>query len=121
MTKGHLANFILEQIEKTPNKVYLKFADEQITYDQLKKRMIQMAHGLSNEGIKKDDKVCAMLDNSPEYIDLWFGLSLIGGILVPINTHLKGEGLKHIIEHSDCRVIVTEKRSEERRVGNECR
>lgn len=109
MTKGHLANFILEQIEKTPNKVYLKFADEQITYDQLKKRMIQMAHGLSNEGIKKDDKVCAMLDNSPEYIDLWFGLSLIGGILVPINTHLKGEGLKHIIEHSDCRVIVTEK------------
>ncbi|HLS20210.1 MAG TPA: ATP-dependent acyl-CoA ligase [Bacillota bacterium] len=108
MTKEHLANFVLKRIEKTPNKVYLQFADEKITYAQLKTRMFQAAHGLTQFGIQKGDKVCAMLDNSPEYIDLWFGLSMIGSVLVPINTHLKGEGLKHIIDHSDCQVVVTE-------------
>lgn len=110
MRQEHLAQFVLEKINQTPNKVYLKFQDEQITYAQLKERMTTMARGLFQYGIKQKDKVCVMLDNSPEYIDVWFGLSMLGSVLVPINTHLKGEGLKHIIDHSDCEVIIAEAR-----------
>src|SRR5690625_6465079 len=97
MTKEHLANFVLQQVEKTPHKTYLKFGHERITYHELKLRMKQVAQGFHTYGIRQGDNICTILDNSPEYIDLWFGLSMLGSVLVPINTHLKGKiGRAHV-------------------------
>lgn len=109
MAYKNLSDFILHQAKQTPNKVYLQFEDEQITYAELVTRMKQAAKGFYSRGIKQGDKVCTMLDNSPEYIDVWFGLSMIGATLVPLNTHLKGEGLQYIIKDSNSRFIIVEK------------
>jgi carnitine-CoA ligase len=105
----NLAQFLLKKIEKTPDKVYLQFEQQRISYEELYNRMVQTAAGFYELGIRKDDKVCVMLNNCPEYLDVWFGLSFLGAILVPINVHLKGEGLQYILSHSDCKVIVVEK------------
>jgi carnitine-CoA ligase len=47
-----------------------------------------------------------MLPNRPEFLYIWFGLSKIGAIEVPINTSYKGEFLRHIIDQSDSRIFV---------------
>lgn len=101
-----LAHFLFKRMERTPEKVFLQFREQKITYRELYLRIAQSSRGFSELGIKKDDKVCVMLDNSPEYLDVWFGLSCLGAILVPINVHLKGEGLTYILTHSDCKAIV---------------
>src|SRR5699024_8153233 len=110
----NVAQFLVRRIEKTPEKVFLQFSDQGITYAQLYERIAQSASGFSELGIQKDDKVCVMLDNSPEYLDVWFGLSCLGAILVPINVHLKGEGLNYIVTHSDCKTIVIDEKYVER-------
>lgn len=102
----NLAQFLVRRIEKTPEKVFLQFEQQRITYKELYRRIAQSARGFSELGIQTEDKVCVMLDNSPEYLDVWFGLTSIGAILVPINVHLKGEGLQYILSHSDCKAIV---------------
>lgn len=108
MSTENLSEYIIRKAEQTPDKVYLMYEQQNITYGELKERMVHAAKGFHQQGIKLGDKVCVMLDNSPEYLDIWFGLSMIGAVLVPINTHLKGDGLRHIIHHSDCQHIILE-------------
>lgn len=108
MENINLVQFLLQKIEKRPDKVYLQFEQQRITYEKLYNRIAKTAAGFNELGIQKNDKVCLMLNNSPEYLDVWFGLSFLGAITVPLNVHLKGEGLRYILSHSDCKVIVME-------------
>jgi len=79
---------------------------EQITYDQLDERVNRAGNALEAMGIQKDDKVCVMLPNIPEFLYTWWGNAKLGGITVPLNTALKGEGLAYIINHSDAETLV---------------
>lgn len=106
MNDRNLAKFLVQRIEKAPDKTFLQFLDQKITYQELSERMARSAYGFKELGIKKGNTICVMMDNSPEYLDVWFGLNALGAILVPINVHLKGEGLQYILGHSDCKAIV---------------
>jgi len=79
---------------------------EQISYDQLDERVNRVGNALEAMGIQKDDKVCVMLPNIPEFLYTWWGNAKLGGITVPLNTALKGEGLGYIINHSDAETLV---------------
>src|SRR6266446_8600331 len=83
---------------------------EQITYDQLDERVNRVGNALEAMGIQKDDKVCVMLPNIPEFLYTWWGNAKLGGITVPLNTALKGEGLAYIINHSDAETLVLSQR-----------
>jgi crotonobetaine/carnitine-CoA ligase len=101
-----LPHFIMRSIEKSPDKVYLQFEKQRVTYEELYHRIGRAAAGFCELGIQKGDKVCIMLGNAPEYLDVWFSLSFIGAVAVPLNVHLKGEGLQYILSHSDCKLII---------------
>jgi carnitine-CoA ligase len=104
----NLSQFLIQRIEKSPDKVYLQFEQQKITYHELYDRACTFAAGLQELGIHPDDKVCLMLNNCPEYLDAWFALSFLGAIAVPLNVHLKGEGLQYILNHSDCKLILVD-------------
>jgi solute carrier family 27 fatty acid transporter 1/4 len=48
--------------------------------------------------LKKGDCVALLLENKPEYIATWIGLSKIGVISALINTNLKNQPLLHSIQ-----------------------
>jgi crotonobetaine/carnitine-CoA ligase len=79
---------------------------EQITYDQLDERVNRVGNALAAMGVTKGDKVCVMLPNIPEFLYAWWGNAKLGGITVPLNTALKGEGLAYIINHSDAETLI---------------
>jgi crotonobetaine/carnitine-CoA ligase len=87
-------------------KVAVITEHEQITYDQLDARVNRVSNALEAMGVTKDDKVCVMLPNVPEFLYAWWGNAKLGGITVPLNTALKGEGLAYIINHSDAETII---------------
>lgn len=103
-----LIDNLFSAIQKTPEKDFLQFQQERISYGQLYDRVGQVSFGLHEIGVRKGDKVCLMMDNCPEYIDTWFALSYLKAVTVPINVHLKGEGLRYIIDHSDCTAIIVD-------------
>lgn len=57
-------------------------------------------------GLKKGDCVALFLENKPEYIGLWLGLSKIGVISALINTNLKSQSLVHSIKVAQPKCIV---------------
>lgn len=57
-------------------------------------------------GIRKGDCVALFMENKPEYVGLWLGLSKIGAISALVNTNLKGDQLLHSITSAKPKVIV---------------
>jgi crotonobetaine/carnitine-CoA ligase len=65
-------------------------------------------NGFAGIGIGFGDNVAVMLNNRLEYLWSWIGLSRIGGVLVGINTALKGTFLTHVLSNTKARVGVFE-------------
>lgn len=91
-------------------KVAVRTDHEQITYDQLDARVNRVGNALAALGVTKGDTVCVMLPNIPEFLYVWWGNAKLGGVTVPLNTALKGEGLAYIINHCDAETLVLSQR-----------
>lgn len=57
-------------------------------------------------GYKKGDVVALLLENRPEYIAIWLGLSKIGVITPLINTNLRKISLLHSINIAKCQALI---------------
>lgn len=107
-----LLTTIPEVLEKraqdNPDKVYLYFEDQRVTYRELNQRANQVAHALLGLGVKKGDKVACLTFNSPEMLYAWLGILKAGGVFVPVNVALRGDGLSYILNHCDAEVLIIE-------------
>jgi crotonobetaine/carnitine-CoA ligase len=99
-----------DKAKMNAGKMALLTEHEQITYEQLDERVNRVGNALEGLGVRKDDKVCVMLPNIPEFLYVWWGNAKLGGVTVPLNTALKGEGLAYILNHSDAATIVIDHR-----------
>lgn len=100
---------ILEaRADLTPDAPFVTFEGQRRTYAEAFSRAAQAAAALASLGVRRGDKVALMLPNSLEFMDLWFGVSLLGAVLVPVNTALRGDGLRYIVVHSEARVAVVD-------------
>jgi len=88
------------RVQKSPDKTFLYYADEKVSYGKFDSRINQAANAFVEMGIRKEDRVCLMQPNTPEFLYSWFGLCKIGAVMVPINTNFKAKETKYIINHS---------------------
>jgi len=96
-----------------PQKKALIFEDQPFTYLEVNQRTNQLCHLLLNGGVKKGDRVAVLLHNCHQYVEIFFGLSKIGAILVPLNWRLAGPELEFIIQDSSSRMLIFETEFEE--------
>ncbi|MFC2001484.1 AMP-binding protein [Chloroflexota bacterium] len=82
--------------------------DETITYGEVNEHANSIGNSLLDMGVKKGDKICALLRNSIDHIYVWFATAKIGAALVPINIQLEKEQLTHIINNSDAKLLLIE-------------
>lgn len=66
-----------------------------VTYAEQVERVLGTMTWLREQSIKAGDRVAYMADTSPQHIDLWFAVTELGGIYVPLNTALRGLVLEH--------------------------
>jgi len=101
--------YILEHKARTIGaNLFLLHEGLKVTYNEMNENANKIANSLINLGIKKGDKVCIVMANSIEFLYVWFALAKIGAVKVPINTALKGNLLRYIIENSEASVIVVD-------------
>lgn len=58
---------------------------ESMTFTELHKRTEMAAAGLQNFGIRKNDAICVISPNQPDYVVAFYASALIGAIFQPIN------------------------------------
>ena len=89
-------------------KTAIVHGDRRIGYPEFAERSYRLANALSQLGVAKGDRVAALLPNIPQMLEANFGVPIIGAILVPINTRLKGEEVTSILNHSGAKVLIVD-------------
>lgn len=65
-----------------------------------------MANYFRQEGYQPGDSIALLLENRPEYVGLWLGLSKIGVITALINTNLISGPLIHSVSAAQSKAII---------------
>lgn len=66
----------------------------------------KIANFFSKHGLKKGDVVALLMENKPEYIGIWYGLSKLGCITACINSNLRSKSLIHCITVAAPKVLL---------------
>ncbi|MGA1846515.1 fatty acid--CoA ligase [Deferribacter abyssi] len=103
----NLADMLTKNAKKFKNKKYLFFENQKYTYNQVNKLTNKCAHALLRLGLKKGERVAILLDNSPEFIFSFFGITKCGAIAVPINNFLKEEEITYILNDCNVKFLIT--------------
>ncbi|MFQ5698996.1 MAG: AMP-binding protein [Myxococcota bacterium] len=102
-----LAGVLEEQARTLGEQTFLYFEDREISFAELNRQTNRVAHGLARLGVKSGVGVAIMMPNSPEWLFVYFATQKLGAYAVPVNGALKGQGLRHVIDHSDSSVLVS--------------
>ena len=100
--------YVLERrAQEQPNAVFVRFAGgHEWSYSDLRWRVRRTAAALQSLGVSQGEHVVVWLPNGAEALRVFFALSYIGAVYVPINTAYRGALLAHVIENSDARVMI---------------
>ena len=105
----NLRTFWETKARKNPEKTFLYYKDEKVSYNEFDARVNQVANGFLETGVKRGDKVCLMLPNIPQFLYSWFGLCKIAAVMVPVNTHFKANEAQYVVNHSEAVGLVVYK------------
>ncbi len=78
------------------------------TYRDTVERAARMAGALRERGVEPGDRIALLCGNRLELLETVLGCAWLGAIAVPLNTALRGAGLRHALADSGARVIVVE-------------
>ena len=101
-----IADEIEQAVDTYPDHAAFVFEGETMTYREFDERANSVAHWALSQGLKPGDTVALILENSPDYPAIWYGLSKVGVIAALINTNLEGDGLAHCISIVDAKAII---------------
>ncbi|WP_435361837.1 AMP-binding protein [Haloarchaeobius sp. DFWS5] len=98
-----LPTVLERQAEERTEETFLQWetTDRTVTFGETNRIVNRLAHGLREWGVEKGDHVLLMLPNSLEYVFLWFALSKIGAVEVPVNTGYKQGTFTHVANLTD--------------------
>lgn len=91
-----------------PGRIAFTFDGVAHSYEELRERATAFAQGLLSVGFDKGDRVAVLMRNRPEWIESFFGVTLLGGVLVPLNYLLRTDELQFILQDSGAKWIVYE-------------
>lgn len=97
---------IWSHVESTPDRPALLLGRERRTFGTLGERARRLASALAAHGVGEDHPVAAMLPNSFEFFEVGCAAAALRARFLPVNWHLKGEELAHIVEDSGAAVLV---------------
>lgn len=81
--------------------------EARVTYGHLLERMAGLARGLHELGLRKGDKIAALLPPGPEFVTLFFAVAQLGAVIVPLNTQLRRRGLSGVLRDAEPVALVT--------------
>ncbi len=99
-----------QKVAQYGSREFFYFKDQSFTYEDLDRASDRVAAGLQEVGIGKGDKVAIIMSNRPEFLFIWFGLSKLGAVEVPVNTAHRGDLLTYMMDKSDSRALVVEEK-----------
>ncbi|MEO0451745.1 MAG: AMP-binding protein, partial [Pseudomonadota bacterium] len=100
-------------VDKYPNNVAWRFEGQLTTYAEMDALANKVANWALGLGLQPGDAVALFMENRPEYVSIWYGLSKIGVVVGLINHNLTDKALAHCVNIADAKVIITGEEQDE--------
>jgi acyl-CoA ligase (AMP-forming) (exosortase A-associated) len=101
---------LLARAGDAPNRVALVDRGRRCTYGELAGLVSALSARLAAAGLKRGERAVLFLDKSVESVAALYATWTAGGIAVPAYEGLRSRQLKHIVDDSGARVLVTSAR-----------
>ncbi len=110
-SKRTVADLVERQAARRPEQVFVRFEGRALSYGAYNIAANRVAHWALEKGIRRGDVVALLMENRPEYLEIWAGLAKTGATIALLNTNVSGRALAHVLEASQCRALI---------LGEEC-
>ena len=77
-----------------------------VSFRALRTRSRDLARGLIGAGVVKGARVGVLMANGPDWVEASFAASLVGAVLVPVNTFATPAERDYILRHSDASLLL---------------
>ena len=110
MTKT-LYDLVHHSVEAFSSRIaYSMFGGEDLTFEEVGKRIAKVQEILVEAGLKPGDKVALLSSNMPNWGVCYFAITTAGMIAVPILPEFSSDELNMIIEHSEAKALMVSDR-----------
>lgn len=104
--KHTISDIFQETVSKHPQKAAIVFEKRTWTFKEVDEYSNRIANFFKSQGYQKGDVVALYLENCPEFICIWLGLSKLGVVTALINTNLRSDSLFHCISVASVRAVI---------------
>ncbi|PIG09845.1 FadD3 family acyl-CoA ligase [Comamonas sp. 26] len=101
-----LPGMLADVVSRFASRAAIVENGQSISYEQLQQLSRQAARALMTLGVQAGDRVALWAPNVSEWIIAACGVHAAGGVLVPLNTRMKGGEAADILDRSRARVLV---------------
>lgn len=81
--------------------------DQRLSFSELERRVVQAAAALIEVGLAPGDRVALWAPNSAEWILACLAVQSAGGVVVTMNTRMKGMEAQYILNKTRARILLT--------------
>ena len=94
-------------VDRHAGELAFLFEGQTLTYAELEARANRFAAWAMAAGLTPGDTAALFLDNHPDVITIWFGLSKVGVTTALINNNLRGDGLLHCLKTAEAKTVIS--------------
>ncbi len=105
----NFSSVIEHYAERHPEREAIIYEGRRLSYGQLLKRCEALACALQERGLKAGDIVAILLKNCSEFLETIIAVNRLGAVALPVNWRLVGEELVYILNHSETKLLVSER------------
>ncbi|MEL6520003.1 MAG: long-chain-acyl-CoA synthetase [Pseudomonadota bacterium] len=102
-----VADEIEATVDRHRDKTAFIFEGQTQSFGAFEARANQVADWALKQGFKPGDTIALNMENCPDFVAIWFGLSKVGVVTALINCNLEGAGLTHCIEIVDAKAVIS--------------
>ncbi len=103
---GGIGDWLEVHAHWRPRREALVDREERLDYGRLNSRVNRLAQALIARGVRKNDRVAAILPNSTAFLEALFACARLGAIFVPINFRLSPVEVRFILRDAGVHVII---------------
>ena len=102
-----VASALTTRATTDPERAYLRFGEEVLTFGDIESKSEALAASLSNLGLQAGDRLALVLPPCPEFVVTMFASAKLGVVIVPLNPGLRPSELQYALRHSEAACAVT--------------
>jgi acyl-CoA synthetase (AMP-forming)/AMP-acid ligase II len=96
-----LCGLLIDSTKRFPDREAIIQGESSVSYQRLSRWAASIAAYLRREGLKQGDRVGILVQNSAEYVAIYYGILSAGGVVVSLNTATRARDLSNWLKHSD--------------------